>query len=534
MYKKIALFLALFGLIALFKPPIVQAAFPGRDGKIAYNEVVIDGDDRYYNIHDINLDGTNKQNLVTKSMQGELAPSQMPSYSADGTKIVTSSVDPENSAVNIFIANADGTGPTRLTHYTDFNTSAISPRFNSDSTKIIYTEFTYNQSDLESVIKTMDLDGSNQQQLNITGSQQCDSFPVYSPDSSKIIFSRKSSTDLQYSGGIFIANADGSNPQKLVDNYSDSDPACNIFNFIGFPSFDWSPDGSKVVYSDSLDDGYIITTAIKTIDVNSMLINTLKSYTFYNDFSDVGETLKAVQYTPSGKIIFSISSLEQPMDLIGKSKVGIVDQNGQNEYFIPGLETAFNDETSFAVASYVNYNFLSVQPIPYVNTSTFINPNTNNAVELVTPDGTDITCSNAVEPSLLSNKDSFTYPLGLVEFCFDTKSENNQVTLTFVTDLKPNQVIARKYNSTKGTYSNIEGATISETTFQNKHALKLVYSIQDNGELDLDPAIGSIMDPVGLALKETLADTGASPTIFILVSLISIVGSSMYLKKRYI
>ena len=52
-------------------------------------------------------------------------------------------------------------------------------------------------------------------------------------------------------------------------------------------------------------------------------------------------------------------------------------------------------------------------------------------------------------------------------------------------------------------YFNIENATITQTTIDNQPALSLTYTITDNGDLDLDPTLGKITDPVGLATLTT-------------------------------
>ena len=94
----------------------------------------------------------------------------------------------------------------------------------------------------------------------------------------------------------------------------------------------------------------------------------------------------------------------------------------------------------------------------------------------------------------------------------------NQVSLTFVTDYTPSQVSARKFNPNTQTFSDVPGATITETTVSGAHALVVSYSITDGGPLDTDGlANGSIVDPIGLAaaapvvpatVPSTLAPTG--------------------------
>ncbi len=147
-------------------------------------------------------------------------------------------------------------------------------------------------------------------------------------------------------------------------------------------------------------------------------------------------------------------------------------------------------------------------------------------ITITTPTGTTITSSDTVTEASLGAQDSdYQYPLGLVNFSFTTSQTDNQVTLTFVTDLKPDQVKPRKYNPTTKAYTDITDYTLTETTVDGQHALVLTYTITDNGALDLDPATGVISDPVGLAMTNDsygqLADTGQSET------LLSIVGAGL-------
>src|SRR5688572_17563925 len=81
--------------------PQVQAAFPGQNGKIAYER---DGD-----IWSMNPDGTAQTNL-TNTPDAEFQPA----WSPDGTKIAFA------RAEDIWVMQADGTGAVNLT-------SGISP-----------------------------------------------------------------------------------------------------------------------------------------------------------------------------------------------------------------------------------------------------------------------------------------------------------------------------------------------------------------------------------------------------------------------
>lgn len=175
------------------------------------------------------------------------------------------------------------------------------------------------------------------------------------------------------------------------------------------------------------------------------------------------------------------------------------------------------------------------------NMTNFSNAEDGQALFLRTPADTEITCSNSLSESSASVQDlSYTYPHGLVGLCFTTEHTNNVVELTFVTDLASDQVVARKYNPDTQKYFTIQGAAVAQTTYQGRPALRLTYTIADNGELDLDPALRSITDPVGLAVavsttsasKSGLALTGMSVWLPSFIGFVGVLGSALYLRRR--
>lgn len=143
---------------------------------------------------------------------------------------------------------------------------------------------------------------------------------------------------------------------------------------------------------------------------------------------------------------------------------------------------------------------------PVVNLN---NAENGKSVVLTLPSGTTVTCHSAVKEVNLSVQDAgYQYPVGLVDFCFSTEDESNEIAIVFVTDLKPNQVVARKFNPTTEQYATVSDVSITETTHGGQHALLLTYTIVDNGPLDLDPDDGEIADPIGLASTLGAPNTG--------------------------
>lgn len=171
------------------------------------------------------------------------------------------------------------------------------------------------------------------------------------------------------------------------------------------------------------------------------------------------------------------------------------------------------DGTKMIVAGQQNAYLLGdteSEPEETTSTVSLTDPEGGKTVTLTTPDGTTITCHSAVKESGLSAKDAaYAYPLGLVDFCFSGAGASNDISLVFVTDLKPNQVVVRKYKPGSNQYSTVTEATVTETTYNNQHALRVTYPIVDNGPLDTDPDLGEVADPVGLGVADvSVPNTG--------------------------
>ena len=235
-----------------------QAAFPGANGKIAFNE--------FPGIWVVNPDGTGRRQLSALRDED-------PAWSTDGRLVFESERD-SFARPEIYVMNADGTAQTRLTNnaahdiecsvvarqpedrvpersgsgsriqfpdlhdesrrhrrdeLTDFpDDGAAEPSWSPDGTKIAFAGQFLGSS---RGIYVMNADGTGQTQLTFAG--KVDKRPNWSPDGLKIVFDRE---DDGVQHDIYVMNADGTQQTLLRGGQgSDRDPV-------------WSPDGTKIAF----------------------------------------------------------------------------------------------------------------------------------------------------------------------------------------------------------------------------------------------------------------------------------------------
>jgi Tol biopolymer transport system component len=243
-----------------------QAAFPGKNGKIALSTFVEGGS---YEIFSMNPDGTDQVNL-SRSPISDLEPA----WSADGSRLAWTRGFYSN--YEVWSMNADGTDQRDLSNAPQPD---ISPAWSPDGTKIAFStdrdEVSGFYTDFD--IWLMNTDGSDQESFtsNLVQNQQDvqvdwspdgkqiayahgvvdargiyvvdvetkatrvltsgaghDGSPSWSPDGTKIAFDSKRTGD----GDIYVMNADGSGLVQITHGpLHDSEPA-------------WSPDGTKIAF----------------------------------------------------------------------------------------------------------------------------------------------------------------------------------------------------------------------------------------------------------------------------------------------
>ena len=225
------------GILAFSGIEPAEAAFPGKNGKIAFES----DRDGPLEIHTITDGGT-----ATRLTFSNPNFSSDPAYSPDGSRIAFRSGGA--LGYDIFVMNADGTARRQLTNT---GSADSDPAWSHDGTKILFVSNTFSLdgettdpllSDPE--IWVMNADGSGQRP--ITSNAYSDTHPAWSPDGSKIAFesSRRDLGDTD--GNIYVMDANGNNQTNITPN---SPTGCSSNCYQGGDSDPaWSPDGSKIAY----------------------------------------------------------------------------------------------------------------------------------------------------------------------------------------------------------------------------------------------------------------------------------------------
>ena len=252
--------------------PAAEAAFPGQNGKIVYDESSVGSGTGF--ISTINPDGTGYTPIADSL--------DWPRFSPDGTKIAVA-----DTGRRIKVMNQDGTG---LVTVVQSNGIPRDPAWSPDQTRIAFENVvpgTYWELLIVTVsngqttipftrytgtirtpawsprgdriaferngdIWTIQPDGTNLTQLTF---HQRAASPDWSPDGSKLVFRGAVGNNWD----IHVMNSDGSNETPLTDDAASDD----------WPA--WSPDGSKIVFYSSRSPAGIYTMNVDGTNVSLLV-----------------------------------------------------------------------------------------------------------------------------------------------------------------------------------------------------------------------------------------------------------------------
>lgn len=210
--------------------PSALAAFPGQNGKIAY-ESFRDGD---VDIWTMRPTGREQVNLTHDPSAIDIAPK----WSPDGGRIVFASTrataaDPSPGDFEIFVMNADGSDPRQLT----FNAADdVDPAWSPDGRQLVFARFF---GDFDADLFTIGADGSGERAVTESPGVM-DRQPVWSPNGREIAFSRGGNA-AEERGDIFTIRPDGTHLRALTSTAADEE------------SPDWSPDGHRIAFTSDRD-----------------------------------------------------------------------------------------------------------------------------------------------------------------------------------------------------------------------------------------------------------------------------------------
>jgi len=204
-------------------------------------------------------DGNNEKKLIYLcGMFGNIPPLPWnhPSWSPDGTKIAISGWRNGDDSFNVWIVNADGTNPWRLTE--DDMDNDVYPSWSPDGNSIAFQSDRSGNWD----IWVVNSDGSNLRQLTEDPGE--DIQPAWSRNGTRIAFvsNRTGNTE------IWVMNSDKSDPKQLT--HSESWKFCPT----------WSPDGTKIAFASTSSGNWDIWVAtlayppgeISLLDIPSEMI----------------------------------------------------------------------------------------------------------------------------------------------------------------------------------------------------------------------------------------------------------------------
>lgn len=181
----------------------------------------------------MDADGGNPRRLTEPAVTPEGVPvlDMAPAWSPDGARLAFASTR-DGAEMEIYVMDADGSDPVRLTHTEPFVVDHT-PAWSPDGRYLAFTSNRVGAANNE--IYRMRADGTGVRRLTTTADAVEDSAPAYSPDGSRILFS---STRGGAAQDLYTMDPDGSDVRPLG---GEPGPVDDVFGR-------WTPDGDRVLY----------------------------------------------------------------------------------------------------------------------------------------------------------------------------------------------------------------------------------------------------------------------------------------------
>jgi DNA-binding SARP family transcriptional activator/tRNA A-37 threonylcarbamoyl transferase component Bud32 len=155
-------------------------------------------------------------------------PNVSPVWSPDGRRIAFASADAEG--FDLYVANADGSGLTRLT---DVPGDETDPSWSPDGSRIAFAFDDLGAPEYRSGVAVVEADGSGWVEL-VTRESEAVHRPIWSPDGSRIGFVVLAEEEHQ----IYVMDADGSGQRMVHDESA----------VVVQTPISWTPDGRRIVF----------------------------------------------------------------------------------------------------------------------------------------------------------------------------------------------------------------------------------------------------------------------------------------------
>ena len=256
------------------------AAFPGTNGRVAFERVVHDGT-ASTTTHQIG-----SYNGVATVLSGPGSNAATPAWSADGTKLAFVETLNSGTESHIFVSDASGANPQDVSAASGFVGPIVDtlPAWSPGGRLVFVAGNTSNNG---GSITIMNVDGASRHVL--AWASGGDDNPAWSPDGTRIAFDRAVSAGFAQ---IFVANADGTGtPTDISSGTNDHSPT-------------WSPDGTRLAFARSAGPNSEIvtqsptdTTGASTIVLAGSGTGSDRSPAYSPDGSKIAFTSGAFQHT---------------------------------------------------------------------------------------------------------------------------------------------------------------------------------------------------------------------------------------------